>query len=68
MGRGFQGKLALDEHGHVGKLGEDDVDNMEKRESDSSDQGKQAPIAAGYMEVFSDRRSFVLCMSGFFFQ
>ena len=70
MGRGFQGTVALDEHGHVEKLGGDDLDDVEKRKraSDSSDQGKLPPIAASYMEVFSDRRSFVLCVSGFFFQ
>ena len=64
MGRGFQGKVALDEHGHVEKLDECEGDDMEKSTSDSN----VAPVAAGYWEVFSDRRSFVLCLSGFFFQ
>ena len=69
MGRGFQGKVALDEDGHIEQLSndEDDMENT-KPDSPKKSRGQEEPIAAGYMEVFADRRSFVLCITGFFFQ
>jgi MFS family permease len=66
MGRGFQGKVALDEYGHI--------EELEERDSVKTDaeravmQEKNAPTAATYWEVFSDPRSYILCLTGFFFQ
>jgi MFS family permease len=60
MGRGFQGKVAMDEYGQ-----------LERLESDEStvaagNQSKQE--AAAYWDVVSDRKTCILCMTGFFFQ
>jgi MFS family permease len=70
MGRGFQGKLALDEQGHVEQLrkenSNDDVEDS--RATPSKNKREEAPTASTYMEVFSDRRSLVICLTGFFFQ
>ena len=63
MGRGFQGKVAMDEHGHIEQLESDEstvaVDNVDH---------EKTPEAASYWEIFSDRRSAIICMTGFFFQ
>ena len=73
MGRGFQGKVALDEDGHIEELTTDRNENngnngdMENSATTMKDDDNY-PVAAGYMEVFADRRSFVLCITGFFFQ
>ena len=73
MGRGFQGKVALDEDGHIEELTTDRNENngnngdMENSATTKKDDDNY-PVAAGYMEVFADRRSFVLCITGFFFQ
>ena len=62
MGRGFQGKVALDEYGH-----------LEQLESDESTvvvdiQGKSVPPKASmYWEVFFDMKTMILCSTGFFF-
>jgi MFS family permease len=66
MGRGFQGKVALDEYGHIEELEESEKSIM--AETGAIKQETEAPTAATYWEVFSDRRSYILCMTGFFFQ
>eukprot|EP00533_Pseudo-nitzschia_delicatissima_P013299 CAMPEP_0197273348 /NCGR_PEP_ID=MMETSP1432-20130617/11157_1 /TAXON_ID=44447 /ORGANISM="Pseudo-nitzschia delicatissima, Strain UNC1205" /LENGTH=326 /DNA_ID=CAMNT_0042738999 /DNA_START=32 /DNA_END=1012 /DNA_ORIENTATION=+ len=65
MGRGFVGKQALDEFGHVEQL-------VEESESDESLEEQtttvhEDPKAVSYWEVISDKRTFVLCLTGFFF-
>jgi MFS family permease len=72
MGRGFEGKQALDEYGHVEKLtsdnGGDDERDMDKRGIITFKAPEEPPTAATYWEVISDKRSFVVCVTGFFFQ
>jgi len=58
MGRGFRGKVAVDEDGHVEHLTTDEDKNTDE----------EAPQAATYMEVFADAKSIILCFTGFFFQ
>lgn len=80
MGRGFQGKLAMDEFGHMEKLIHDNtihhnqhVHNVEKIDVEQSNEASLhgetsvPPTASTYWEVISNRRSFVLCLTGFFF-
>jgi hypothetical protein len=66
MGRGFMGKVAMDEHGHLERLESDEstvaVDNQAKEED------KEPPEASSYKEVFSDVPTGILCLTGFFFQ
>jgi hypothetical protein len=66
MGRGFMGKVAMDEHGHIERLESDEstvaVDNHAREED------KGPPEASSYMEVFSDIPTGILCLTGFFFQ
>jgi len=62
MGRGFQGKVALDEEGHVEQLENDDETTV-----DNAGQQQLAPIAANYWETFLNKRTGLLCMTGFFF-
>lgn len=63
MGRGFQGKFALDEHGQIEQLESDEttvqVDNHGK---------KVPPEAATYFETFSSPQIALVCLTGFFFQ
>jgi MFS family permease len=63
MGRGFQGKLALDTEGHLERLDSDEstvaVDNQQK---------SKPPEPATYKEVFSDFKTCLVCLTGFFFQ
>lgn len=70
MGRGFHGKVAMDEFGRVESLDEDD-DNLKKKNTGDLEQSSSfislPPIAATYWEVITDRRSCVLCLTGFFF-
>lgn len=63
MGRGFQGKVAMDEDGHLEQLEADDS-NLESK---NGLQG-ETPKAAPYRLVFSDLKTCVLCSTGFFFQ
>lgn len=67
MGRGFHGKLAMDEFGHVEKLEDDEFDQKEVDIEKSSDESSIPPTASTYWEVISNQRSFVLCLTGFFF-
>ena len=71
MGRGFRGKVAMDEFGRVESL-DDEVDNNHKKQTtgdleQSSSFISVPPIAATYWEVISNRRSSVLCLTGFFY-
>ena len=52
MGRGFHGKTVTQEDGSI-IASHDNTDH---------------PQAASYLEVFLDRKIFVLCLTGFFFQ
>lgn len=65
MGRGFMGKVAMDEHGHLERLENDEtkagVEDQEKG-------GGEPPKAASYWDVISDPKTFILCLTGFFFQ
>ena len=62
MGRGFQGKVAMDEQGHLERLESDEttvaVNNAGKQEP---------PKAANYLETFVNKRTSLLCLTGFFF-
>ena len=74
MGRGFQGKTALDEDGHVERLengsgeDEDPSEDFEPVPGKMKSSHQETPQAAEYWEVFSDPRSYLLCLTGFFFQ
>ena len=67
MGRGFQGKVAMDENGQMETLhGGERMDTMiEKKDVVSP---KESPTASSYWEVFSDLKTCILCITGFFFQ
>ena len=67
MGRGFMGKQALDEFGHVEQLSYD-MENDEAVEEQTLKKIEEDPKASSYWEVISDRRCFLLCLTGFFFQ
>ena len=66
MGRGFAGKTAMDEHGQVEQL-EMESEQVALQSGDVASE-EEAPEAASYWEVFGDRKSLVLCCTGFFFQ
>jgi MFS family permease len=68
MGRGFQGKQALDEFGHVEQLTKADESNPDEVEKQNGPVYHEAPQAITYWEVISDKRCFLLCFTGFFFQ
>jgi MFS family permease len=69
MGRGFVGKgIALDEFGHVEKLKHDDTDKNDVVFEEVTQQNEETPQALSYWEVISDKRCFLLCITGFFFQ
>jgi MFS family permease len=71
MGRGFQGKQALDEFGHVEQLEKEEecgkiavvVEDKPIVENPS-----ESPQASSYLDVIVDCRCLVLCLTGFFFQ
>ena len=72
MGRGFQGKIALDEDGHIENLvaGADDTDGVAAQLENGAppDKNTPPPTAASYWEVFFDFKTCILCLTGFFFQ
>jgi hypothetical protein len=68
MGRGFQGKVAMDEHGHLERLCTDDEWNDEHGINPADPDNKKEPEAASYWEVFTDKQTFLLCINGFLFQ
>lgn len=68
MGRGFQGDYAMDEKGNIESLN-DNNDNIHVNSSNQSIDGtRDDPQAASYLEVFLDKKTLVLCSTGFFFQ
>jgi Na+/melibiose symporter-like transporter len=79
MGRGFQGKVAMDEFGHMEKLIDDNTIHHNQHHQASSDlersndetspdaENSAPPTPSTYWEVISNRRSFILCLTGFFF-
>ncbi|GKY91176.1 hypothetical protein MPSEU_000090300 [Mayamaea pseudoterrestris] len=62
MGRGFQGKVAMDEYGQLERLESDE--STVAIQNHSKD---KPPQALPYWEVFSDPRTAILCSTGFFF-
>jgi MFS family permease len=63
MGRGFQGKFAMDEDGHLERLESDETTVK------MDNHGRQVPPeAATYWETFSNRSTKIVCLTGFFFQ
>lgn len=73
MGRGFLGKVAIDEEGHLEKLREentttDDFEMVGKPTTTGMEDDTSTPQAATYWEVFSDKKTYLLCLTGFFFQ
>lgn len=67
MGRGFMGKQAIDRYGHVENLVRED-ENVEALEGHTRIRKiEETPEASSYWEVMSDKRCFLLCITGFFF-
>lgn len=64
MGRGFAGKVALDEDNHLEKTMEQEEWQEVKKERGSDGTNE----AAKYWDVISDTRTVLLSLSGFFFQ
>jgi len=63
MGRGFKGKVAMDEQGRL-----ETIDTMSSpSELGASPRPVIVQQAVPYLEVFSDRKTFILCLTGFFF-
>jgi MFS family permease len=60
MGRGFYGKVTIDN-----EYGPDEISKLTKGQPDEED---DSPTAASYMDVFLDRKTCILCLTGFFFQ
>jgi len=67
MGRGFMGKQALDKFGHVEQLVEGTEKDEALEEQTANKQLNDEPKASSYWEVISDKRCFLLCITGFFF-
>ena len=64
MGRGFHGKVAIDEEGHLENL---ESDEMTTNNAVESLDKQLPPIAANYWETFLNKRTSLLCLTGFFF-
>jgi MFS family permease len=60
MGRGFQGKTAINEHG--------DIERLDSDESTVAIGNQSKPEPASYFDVLSDAKTCILCATGFFFQ
>jgi MFS family permease len=63
MGRGFLGKVALDEKGELEQLESDESTVAVGHKSQN-----QPPQPSAYLEVFLDMKTCILCLTGFFFQ
>jgi MFS family permease len=63
MGRGFRGKVAIDEEGRL-----EDLENDVLAQSVENKDQEGPPEAAEYLEVFLDIKTCVLCLTGFFYQ
>jgi hypothetical protein len=62
MGRGFHGKVAMDEFGHLERLESDESTVATNNQSTD-----RPPEAVPYWEVFSDKKTAIICATGFFF-
>lgn len=67
MGRGFQGKVAMDEDGHLETL-QDESGGELVQKGGTSAKDEEPPTASSYLEVFFDLKTCILCCTGFFFQ
>jgi MFS family permease len=69
MGRGFLGQVAMDEHGHLEKIQSYDG-HVPQPNADPTlpEKQQQAPEASPYREVFLDKKTMIVCLTGFFFQ
>jgi len=72
MGRGFAGKVAMDEDGRLEQLEKAEetnrVDETTQLIASSASDDETLPVAASYLEVFLDFKTCILCCTGFFFQ
>jgi MFS family permease len=66
MGRGFVGKVAMDEHGLIQPLKSDEESNVKVALTKKTDD--ETPQAVSYWEIFGDSKSVILCLTGFLFQ
>jgi MFS family permease len=60
MGRGFQGKIAMD--------GDGNIERLESDETTVPVNNKGEPQADSYLETFMNKKTSLLCLTGFFFQ
>lgn len=69
MGRGFKGEVAMDEQGRIERVASKDVVPVETvMPNDELDQlSEEAPEAASYLQMFSDRKTLILCLTGWSF-
>jgi len=67
LGRGFQGKSAMNEEGHMVKTGNiiGGACSGPEKEEDTAVNNNEAST---YMEVLTDKKTLILCLTGFFFQ
>ncbi|CAB9516376.1 MFS-type transporter [Seminavis robusta] len=62
MGRGFAGTVAMDEQGHMERIHQNNQQAV-----DSTTTKNTPPEAASYWDVFFDKKTLVVCLTGFFF-
>lgn len=67
MGRGFKGKVAMDEDGRMEEL-DDAADESTLLVPPATHTKDETPVAVSYWEVFGDIRSLILCLTGFLYQ
>jgi len=68
MGRGFAGKVAMDEEGHVEQLLETSSGDESVAVDTNNHTDSETPEAASYLQVFVEVKTVILCVTGFFFQ
>ena len=78
MGRGFLGQVAMDEYGHLEQIHgsssknyhDDDNTKVTTTISGAAAQPQQPPTpeASSYRDVFLDKKTILVCLTGFFFQ
>jgi MFS family permease len=66
MGRGFVGKVAMDDQGFIQTLKSDEESNVKVALTKKTDD--ETPQAVSYWEIFGDSKSLILCLTGFLFQ
>eukprot|EP00566_Odontella_aurita_P012655 CAMPEP_0113575864 /NCGR_PEP_ID=MMETSP0015_2-20120614/27945_1 /TAXON_ID=2838 /ORGANISM="Odontella" /LENGTH=489 /DNA_ID=CAMNT_0000479171 /DNA_START=255 /DNA_END=1724 /DNA_ORIENTATION=- /assembly_acc=CAM_ASM_000160 len=67
MGRGFRGAVALDEAGQLNNVDYDEDDVIQSPSKSSNKSADPLPEAASYWSVFGEKKTLVLCVTGFFF-